>query len=40
MKSRQRWAAEMALAQLDVLRAEIAKQQADRQVKRLAEKLR
>ena len=33
-------AAEMALAQVEVLRAEIAKQQADRQVKRLVEKLR
>lgn len=33
-------AAEMTLAQLDVLRAEAAKRQADRQVKKLVEKLR
>jgi hypothetical protein len=33
-------AAEMTLAQVQVLRAEMAKQQADRQVKRLSEKLR
>lgn len=33
-------AAEMASAQIDVLRAEIAKQQADRQVKRLAARMR
>jgi hypothetical protein len=33
-------AAEMTLAQVEVLRAEIAKQQADREVKRLAQKLR
>jgi hypothetical protein len=33
-------AAEMTLAQVEVLRAEIAKQQADRRVKRLAEKVR
>jgi len=30
----------MTLAQVQVLRAEIAKQQADRQVKRLSERLR
>ena len=33
-------AAEMTVAQVEVLRAEIAKEQAGRQVKRLAEKLR
>jgi hypothetical protein len=33
-------AAEMTLAQVQVLRAEVAKQQADRQVKRLSARLR
>lgn len=33
-------AAEMTLAQVEEQRAEVAKQQADRRVKRLAEKLR